>query len=187
MHALIRFLPILLLTGMVTACAPAHRQYSTHTQPEPAPSREWTTEVYYYPMQGQSLGQQDRDRFECYRWAKQETGFDPSHPHLAPHQRTYVVPDPAQGHDTVAGALTGAVVGAMIGAPHNTGEGAVIGAIAGGALGAASDAARQERADAIQERYDQRSVNYHAALERQASNYRRAMKACLDGRGYSVR
>ena len=30
-----------------------------------------------YPAKGQSQEQTDRDKFECYTWAKQQTGFDP--------------------------------------------------------------------------------------------------------------
>lgn len=180
-----RHLLVALLVSMLAACAPS---YHRHSSPKPPPRQpQLATEVYYYPMQEQSIEQQDRDRFECYLWAKKETGFDPSHPLLVPHQRTYVVPDPQPGADTVVGAFTGAVLGAVIGAPHSSGEGAVIGAIAGGALGAASDAARQERAEVIEERIAQSSSSSYAALERQATNYRRAMKACLEGRGYKVR
>jgi hypothetical protein len=169
----------------LSACAPSHhRRATTVTKPK---QPVLATEVYYFPMQEQSIEQQDRDRFECYLWAKEETGFDPSHPHLIPHQRTYVVPDPEPGTDTVAGAFTGAMLGAIIGAPHSSGEGAVIGAIAGGALGAASDSARQERAVEIEKRINQGPASSYAALERQANQYRRAMKACLEGRGYKVR
>lgn len=187
MKTLSKTLSMLLLPSMIIACAPVQHPYYSYSEPEPVAQHELATEVYYYPVRGQSIERQDRDRFECYRWAKQQTGFDPSQPYLAPHQRTYVVPDPAPGHDTAAGAFTGAILGAMIGAPHNTGEGAVIGAIAGGTLGAASDAARQEQAGYIQEQYARRAMNRHATLERQADNYRRAMKACFEGRGYSVR
>lgn len=177
---------VALLASTLAACAPS---YHRHAEPRPlSPQQpELATEVYYFPMQEQSIEQQDRDRFECYLWAKKETGFDPSDPHLIPHQRTYVVPDPEPGADTIAGAFTGAVLGAIVGAPHSSGEGALIGAIAGGALGAASDSARAERAEAIEERLNQGPSSRHAALERQASSYRRAMKACLEGRGYKVR
>jgi len=185
MTILTKGLSATLLLVAVTACAPAHyRQASAPPEPK---QPVLATEVYYFPMREQSIEQQDRDRFECYQWAKKETGFDPSDPHLIPHQRTYVVPDPEPGADTVAGAFTGAVLGAIIGAPHSSGEGAVIGAIAGGALGAASDAARQERATVIEQRLNQGQSSSYAALENRASQYRRAMMACLEGRGYKVR
>ena len=176
---------VILLLSVVSACAPTQHRHKASVKETKQPVL--ATEVYYFPMREQSIEQQDRDRFECYLWAKKETGFDPSHPHLIPHQRTYVVPDPEPGTDTVAGAFTGAMLGAIIGAPHSSGEGAVIGAIAGGALGAASDSARQERAAVIEERINRGPSSSYTALERQANQYRRAMKACLEGRGYKVR
>lgn len=189
MNAPLKILLVLLLAVGIASCAPPPRAYRTYAEPQQAlePSKVIATEVYFYPMHGQDSRQQDRDRFECYLWAKRQTGFDPSRPYLAPHQRTVVIPDPAPGHDTAAGAFTGAVLGAVIGSPHNAGEGAVLGAIAGGAIGAMSDAARAEQARYLQERYEQRSLNRDAGVNRQAENYRRALKACLEGRGYSVR
>lgn len=146
-----------------------------------------STQVYFFPTKGQSPAQQDRDRYECYGWASQQTGFDPSLPRLPPHQRLEVVPQPAIGHDTASGAFTGAVLGAVVSRPGRSGEGAVIGAIAGTILGAASDSARQEHAERLQERYDRRASQAAAHTEQQASAYRRAMGACLEGRGYTVR
>lgn len=170
----------------LAACSPVTGHQTVVSPEEAAASPELSTEVYFYPTRGQSPQQQDRDRYECYLWAVRKTGFDPSVPRLAPHQQVMVVPEPPSGHDTATGALTGAIVGAAIGAPHSTGEGAIVGAVAGAVLGAASDAARQEQADRLQERYDQRNDQHYAELERQARKYRRAIAACLEGRGYSV-
>lgn len=33
--------------------------------------------VYIYPKQGQSEAQREKDRYDCYLWAIDETGFDP--------------------------------------------------------------------------------------------------------------
>jgi len=38
----------------------------------------------------------------------------------------------------------------------------------------------------IQSRYDQRDADRNARIEQQAQGYRRAMSACLEGRGYTV-
>jgi hypothetical protein len=35
-------------------------------------------DIYVYPRQGQSQEQTDIDRYECHRWAADETGFDPT-------------------------------------------------------------------------------------------------------------
>src|SRR5262245_23198335 len=79
-------------------------------------------EMFIYPSKGQSAAQQDKDKYECYGWAKGQTGFDPMAP---PTTKT---PPPAGGQRSVAG---GAVGGAMLGA----GVGAVGGAVAGGKAG----------------------------------------------------
>ena len=34
-------------------------------------------ELFIYPANGQSTEQQDKDKFECYNWARNDTGFDP--------------------------------------------------------------------------------------------------------------
>jgi len=150
--------------------------------PPPVP-----VQVYFYPLHDQSPEQQDRDRYECYQWARQQTGFDPSAPLLAPHQRVEVIPQPPPGHDTAAGAVTGAVIGSIVTAPHDSGKGAIIGAMAGAIAGAASDTARQQEAERIQAQYDRQAALRNASIEEKARNYRRAMAACLEGRGYSVR
>lgn len=147
-----------------------------------------STEVYFYPTKGQSKAQQERDRYECYLWAKEQTGFDPSAPNLAPHQRVRVVPTRPPGEDVKAGAITGAVMGAVIARPGEEAEGAVKGAIAGAIVGAAAESAREQQTRQIEaQRQAQLDAQYAARLEQQASNYRRAMSACLKGRGYEVR
>jgi hypothetical protein len=37
-------------------------------------------DLFIYPKNGQSEQQQSTDRYECHRWAKQQTGFDPTQP-----------------------------------------------------------------------------------------------------------
>jgi uncharacterized protein YcfJ len=140
-----------------------------------------------YPTGGQSAEQLSRDRYECYLWGVKQSGFDPSQTSLAPHQRVEVVPVQPSGSDTAAGAITGAVIGAVIAGHHDAAAGAIGGAIVGGAAGAASDAQREARVKQVQNRYDQRDNVRMAKLEEQAGNYRRALTACLEGRGYTVK
>ena len=190
-----RLLSVLALSGIwlaLVSCAetparPARRAATPPPPPaQPAP-QPVSTQVYVYPTSGQSADRVSRDRYECYLWSVKQTGFDPSQPRLAPHQRVEVVSMPPQGSDTVAGAATGAILGAVIANPHNAAAGAIGGAIVGGALGAASDASREAQTKKIQERYDRRANAQSAAIEEQASNYRRALTACLEGRGYTVK
>lgn len=37
-------------------------------------------DIYVYPKNGQSAEQQATDRYECHRWAADQTGFDPTKP-----------------------------------------------------------------------------------------------------------
>jgi hypothetical protein len=151
--------------------------------PAPLPS----TEVYFYPAKGQSPVQQERDRYECYLWARAQTGFDPSSPSLAPHQRLIIEPAPPSGEGVAAGAAAGALIGAIVSHPRQSGEGALVGAITGAMIGAASESAAQAEADRAQAQVDRIEAERVAAVERQAERYRRAMAACLQGRGYTVR
>jgi hypothetical protein len=144
------------------------------------------TQIYFYPKEGQTVEQQSRDHYECYNWAVQQTGFDPNQSSIPPEQRVKVVPMPPPGHDTAVLAITGAVLGALIAGPRHAGAGALIGAGSGAIAGAASDASRQQYAQQMQEAYVNRDQALDARYEAKASDFRRAMSTCLEGRGYSV-
>lgn len=148
------------------------------------------TNVYFYPAQGHAISaeQQDRDKYECNTWAVQKTGFDPSLPNVPPHQRVRVVAGGRPpGTAVAAGAVTGAVVGAAVSNPWHAGRGTLIGAIAGAAIGGIADAERANETERVQEQVNANGSARAAAFEQRATNYRRAMTACLEGRGYSVR
>jgi OmpA family protein len=118
---------------------------------------------YVYPQKGQSPDQQKRDSYECYDWAKKQSGVDPGQPPPA---------QPGQhAGGTVRGAGRGAAGGAAIGAiAGDAGKGAAAGAVVGGVRGRRqSKAASQQQQAATQD------------------SYNRAFAACMDGRGYSVR
>ena len=142
------------------------------------------TEIVVYPASGQSAQQLDRDRYECHLWAVRESRYDPSRhaSYSAPAPR--VEPDPPSGYSTTTGAVVGAVIGAAVANPHRTAEGAAIGAVVGGVAGNAEDNAREARAQAIEDAYANRS---EYRQDRRADGYRRAITACLEGRGYTVR
>jgi hypothetical protein len=175
---------LLSLAGCVVAPARDYRaepRYERRDSAPPSPPVEQT--LYFYPTHEQSEAQQDRDRYECYRWAVRESGTDPG---MRPVRQTAapstgpVVRDPGA---TAAGAVTGAAVGAIVSSPRNVGAGLVLGAIFGGLLGASAEEGRaqaaERRQDARREAWDVRQ----APLD----NFRRAMSACMSGRGYSVR
>src|SRR5262245_28498736 len=80
---------------------------------------EASAQPYIYPSKGQSQEQQERDKFECYNWARQQTGFDPTTPSYAstspPSRREAPQGGLLQGG--ARGAALGAVGGAIAGNP----------------------------------------------------------------------
>lgn len=143
------------------------------------------SDLYVYPSKGQTEKQLDRDRYECHNWAVAQSHYNPSDTHLAPHQQVRVVEMPPPGRDTAVGAMTGAVIGSSVARPRDAGTGAVAGAIVGAMIGASSDAARQKAASQAPNNAEAQAER--ARLERQAADYRRAISACLEGRGYTVK
>jgi hypothetical protein len=181
---------LLVLTAVgLTSCY--YRPYAAVAQPAPAVrngnSSLPLTQLYFYPNKGQTVEQQSRDHYECYNWAVKMTGFDPGQSAIPRNQRVSVVPMPPPGWDTITMSITGAVLGALIGGPYHAGEGALIGATGGAIVGAASDVARQESARQMGEAYNAQTHTQDAQLAGQASHFRRAMSACMEGRGYTVR
>ncbi len=45
-------------------------------------------EMFIYPNEGQSQDQMEKDKFDCYGWAKSSTGFDPMAPPPIPGRRS---------------------------------------------------------------------------------------------------
>jgi len=181
-RAILRLLLFLLILAL-TACYPA--TYREIPSASPAPKAP-LTQVYFYPKEGQTTEQQSRDHYECYNWAVQQTGLDPSQSSIPPERRVKVVPMPPPGHDTAILAIAGAVLGALIAGPRHAGAGALIGAGSGAVVGATSDVSRQQQARQMEEAYANRDQALDARYEGEARNFRRAMSACLEGRGYSV-
>jgi hypothetical protein len=131
--------------------------------------------IIAYPARGQSQQQQERDRFDCYNWAVQQTGFNPQM-----QQSGSTAPPPPPGGGALPGAAKGAALGAVGGAiGGNAGKGAAIGAGVGGTFGAM----RRHQTEAQQ--YQAQSQQAAADSQRSAG-FNRAMGACLQGRGYTV-
>lgn len=166
-------IPVVLL-GLLSACVtPPPRTYAV---PAPPPQR-----VFVYPAHGQSPEQTERDRYECHTWAVQQTGVDPSRSTNA-YERVIVQPSTPPGSNAVGGAIAGAIIGSIIGGPRNAGAGLIVGGATGAVIGSAADANAQEQA-----RMTQQQINEAAAEGRaHADSYRRAIGACLQGRGYTV-
>jgi predicted lipid-binding transport protein (Tim44 family) len=175
MRCIFRGVFVLALGFVMAACvAPPPR---TVAVPPPPPQK-----IFVYPSNGQSPQQTDRDRYECHVWAVQQTGVDPSRPDANPYERVLVQPANPPGSGTAAGAITGAILGSIIGGPNNAGAGLVLGAATGAIVGSAADANAQAQAHQTQQQINQAA----AAGRARADSYRRALGACLQGRGYTV-
>ncbi len=131
-------------------------------------------QTFVFPERGQSPEQQEQDDFTCYKWAKQQTGYDPEHPNLA------AAPPPPSGGGAIRGAMGGAALGAVGGAiAGDAGKGAAIGAAAGGGMGMM----RQRRAErGYQEEVQEASVKN----QQTRATFDRARNTCMEAKGYKI-
>jgi hypothetical protein len=145
-------------------------------------------DLVIYPAKGQSQQQMEKDKFECYSWAKGQTGFDPMQMPTASS-----APPPRQAQGSVAGSavrggvgggLLGAGVGAIAGGKKGAKKGAGIGALTGGVLGGARTHRQQQQDQQAQQQWANQQAGQYA---QQRDAYNRAYGACLEGRGYSVK
>jgi len=138
-------------------------------------------DFFVFPSQGQSEEQMQRDKVECQIWAQQQTGFNP----LA--TPTATTPPPArearQG-GLLRGGARGAAVGAVAGGiGGDVGRGAAIGASTGALFGGMRRSDQLRREQQAQQQWAQQQATEHAQAREQ---FNRAMKACLQGKGYTV-
>jgi hypothetical protein len=135
-----------------------------------------------YPNKGQSQDQMEKDKYECYQWAKKQTGFDP----MQTPQATAPPPqEEAQQGGVVRGAARGATVGVVGGAiAGDAGKGAAIGAASGALIGGMRRRDQQRRQQQAQDQWAQQQA---AQYSQSRNTYNRAFSACLEGRGYTVR
>jgi len=138
--------------------------------------------IFVYTNNGQNAEQTDRDRYECHVWAVQQTGVDPSRSDANPYERVVVEPANPPGAGTAVGAIGGAILGALIAGPRYAGAGLLIGGATGAIVGTASDASARQEANMTQQQINASMANGRA----RADSYRRALGACLQGRGYTI-
>ncbi len=149
-----------------------------------------SAEVYIFPAEDQSIELQRMDRMECYAWASEQSGFDPS---IAALNRYADSPgskipkaDPGKSRPALRsagrGALGGVVVGALVDGV-SVGEGAAYGAGIGAVSGGLRNRRQTRQADShIAEQQAQAIAAYTAVQQ----NYGRAFKTCLEGKGYTI-
>lgn len=69
--------------GVYYSWYPTQQGYIVTTPPDEtkvAVEPEIPDQLFVYPKDGQSSEQQSIDRYECYRWAVDQSGFDPTQP-----------------------------------------------------------------------------------------------------------
>ena len=64
-------------------------------------------ELMIFPSQGQSDEQMEKDKFECYRWARDQTGFDPKEVPRATEAPPQQQEQRGRGRSVVGGAANG--------------------------------------------------------------------------------
>ena len=151
--------------------------------------------IYAYPLNGQSQERQQRDEYECHRWAVRQAGFDPITAVTSPqHDTDGSVTDRSSpgflgiGGDRnvfggrgniVSDAATGAGLGAIGGAiAGDAGTGALVGAGLSAVLGGIARSDTRGRTAHSQPRQPRH--------QSQLDNYRRAYGACISGRVYQT-
>ena len=134
-------------------------------------------ELIIYPKKGQSKEVMGKDKYECYQWAKKETGFDPME---IPKATAPAPKQEAKKGGVVRGAAGGAAVGAIIDGGEGAGKGAAAGALIG--------AVRRRRQEKEHTQKEQQWANEQTSQYAQKRNkYNRAYAACLESKGYTVK
>src|SRR5580698_2522468 len=136
--------------------------------------------MYIYPAKGQDQNKQNEDRYDCHSWAVSQTGFDPSKSQANPPPGSSGNQQyrPSERHVLKGGARGAALGGAITG---DAGKGAAAGAAMGGLAGGF------RRRDDRKQQASQQQADAQSAQQNQQIAYNRAMAACLEGRGYTVK
>ena len=149
------------------------------------PSRATQMGLYVFPSAGQTKGIQLSEEQQCYDWAQQQSGVDPTKVTANTDSAAKASGDKAasatQGA-AVGGAARGAAAGALIGAAAgDAGTGAAVGAAAGAVGGRRA----RKRAEAQAE---QAGANQAVAQANdKIVQFKKAMSVCLEGKGYTVK
>ncbi|MCK4604977.1 MAG: hypothetical protein KAU41_09865 [Deltaproteobacteria bacterium] len=134
-----------------------------------------------FPAKGQSQDQMEKDKFSCYQWARDETGFDPM-------QTPTASTPPPQQQAGRGGALKGAAVGAGAGAlikkSGSRSKGAGTGALVGGVLGGARQSQQNRQDQQARQQWEQQQANEYA---HKRNAYNRAFSACMESKGYTMK
>lgn len=133
--------------------------------------------LFVFPSNGQDKEAQEKDEFDCYKWAMDETGYNPINPPEIQAEQVEQGPDGGAVMGSAKGAAAGAAIGAIAG---DAGKGAAIGATAGAIRGrrvSQYNKAKQQQ---------QNDEEAKAKEEEMLNNFKKAFTACMTGKGYTV-
>ena len=134
--------------------------------------------LYVFPSNDQDKATQEADEMACFKWAKEQTGYDP----MNPTQVVGATVDKSADGSAVVGSARGAAGGAAIGAiAGDTGKGAAIGAVVGGVRGRRAKVVGDSRQ---QQANDQGAAAKSKELE---DDYKKAFSVCMEGKGYTIK
>ena len=162
------------------AQAPATAPAAPPANPAPSPTQDAAAsllKVYVFPANNQTPDQQAKDSNDCYAWAKQQTGVDPTNPTVPQKADTSQTGKGAAVKGAAKGAAAGAAIGAITG---DAGKGAAVGATAGGMAGVGGKRAAKQQAE------QQAKQQQQAAVNQQIDAFKKAYTACMTGKKYTV-
>lgn len=133
--------------------------------------------LFVFPANDQTPEQQEKDEYESYKWAVEQSGVDPLQPPQVEVEQVEKGPDGGAVRGAAGGAAAGAAIGAIAG---DAGKGAAIGATAGGIRGVRGSAARQNNAQ------QQAEAEAIAKEKELMDSFLRAFSVSMEGRGYKV-
>jgi hypothetical protein len=134
--------------------------------------------IYVFPANDQDTATQDADEMACYKWAINQTGYDPLNPTVVQAAEVDTSADGTAVKGAAVGAAGGAAVGAIAG---DAGKGAAIGATVGGVRGVRA----KKGGDAQQQQANEQAAA--ATSADLAADYNKAFSVCMEGKGYTVK
>jgi hypothetical protein len=137
----------------------------------------WASDPIIFPAGGQSSEQMEQDKFQCYGWAKNESGFDPM---VVPTATTAPPQQEAQKGGAGRGLLRGAALGGIV----DGSDGAKTGAAAGAVIGGMRRRDQNKSQAQEQAQWEQQQT---AIYNDNRNRYDRAYSACLESKDYTVR
>ena len=135
-------------------------------------------DLFVFPSQDQDQATIDADEIACYKWAMEQTDYDPINPPEIQAAQVDTSPDGTAVRSAARGAAAGAAIGAIAG---DAGQGAAIGAAAGGMKG------RRSKKVGDQQEQQQNNAAAVAKEKELLDRFKKAFSACMEGKGYTVK